>query len=78
MARRKKENSHTTICITWDDKERFRKFAEFVKKTRTGKLYESDALLFSRMLEFFARDNKAGDISNSTYPSRSQEPNQQD
>ena len=45
MARRKIGNSHTTICVTWEDKELFRKFAQFVKKTRTGNLYESDAVL---------------------------------
>ena len=47
MARRKIGNSHTTICVSWEDKELFRKFAKFVKKTRTGDLYESDAVLFS-------------------------------
>jgi len=78
MARRKTGNSHTTICITWQDKENFRKYAQFVKKTRTGNLHESDALLFSRMLEFFGTGNKQGELVNSTYPSKSQEPNQHD
>ena len=36
MARRKIGNSHTTISIRWEDKEKFRKFAKFVKKTKTG------------------------------------------
>ena len=49
MARRKIGNSHTTICIKWEDKETFRKFAKFVKKTKTGDLYESDSALFSRI-----------------------------
>ena len=39
MARRKAGSSHTTISITWDDKELFRKFAKLVKKTRNGEMY---------------------------------------
>jgi hypothetical protein len=71
MARRKIGNSHTTICVTWEDKELFRKFASFVKKTRTGNLYESDAVLFSKMLSQFKDNNTVGEVSNTTYPSKS-------
>lgn len=70
MARRKIGNSHTTICVTWEDKELFRKFAQFVKKTRTGNLYESDAVLFGKMLDFFKENHTQGNKSNTTYPSR--------
>tara|TARA_R110000744_G_scaffold329816_1_gene435379 strand:+ start:1227 stop:1442 length:216 start_codon:yes stop_codon:yes gene_type:complete len=70
MARRKIGNSHTTICVSWEDKELFRKFASFVKKTRTGNLYESDAVLFSKMLSHFKENNVVGEISNTTYPSK--------
>ena len=70
MARRKIGNSHTTICLSWEDKELFRKFASFVKKTRTGNLYESDAVLFSKMLNHFKENNTIGEISNTTYPSK--------
>ena len=70
MARRKIGNSHTTICVSWEDKELFRKFASFVKKTRTGNLYESDAVLFSKMLNHFKENNTVGEISNTTYPSK--------
>ncbi len=70
MARRKIGNSHTTICVTWEDKELFRKFAQFVKKTRTGNLYESDAVLFGKMLDFFKENHAQGNKSNTTYPSR--------
>ena len=69
MARRKIGNSHTTICVSWEDKELFRKFASFVKKTRTGNLYESDAVLFSKMLSQFKDNNTVGEVSNTTYPS---------
>ena len=71
MARRKIGNSHTTICVTWEDKELFRKFASFVKKTRTGNLYESDAVLFNKMLSQFKDNNTVGEVSNTTYPSKS-------
>ncbi len=70
MARRKIGNSHTTICVSWEDKELFRKFASFVKKTRTGNLYESDAVLFSKMLNHFKENNPIGEVSNTTYPSK--------
>lgn len=71
MARRKIGNSHTTICVSWEDKELFRKFASFVKKTRTGNLYESDAVLFSKMLSQYKDNNTVGEVSNTTYPSKS-------
>jgi len=71
MARRKIGNSPTTICVSWEDKELFRKFASFVKKTRTGNLYESDAVLFSKMLGQFKDNNTVGEVSNTTYPSKS-------
>ena len=70
MARRKQNNTHTTICITWEDKESFRKFAKFVKKTKTGDLYESDTVLFHRLLESFQASNVANETPNSTYPSK--------
>ena len=70
MARRKIGNSHTTICVTWEDKELFRKFASFVKKTRTGDLYESDAVLFNKILTSFKEHNTVGETSNTTYPSK--------
>lgn len=79
MARRKIGNSHTTISITWEDKERFRQFAQFVKKTKTGDLHESDAVLFHKILAFFNEHHRPSDIK-PTYPTKitSQEPNQHD
>ena len=73
MARRKSGNSHTTICITWADKEEFRKFAEFVKDTKTGQRTESDSVLFHRILEEFKKKNPLSENAEpkSTYPSRS-------
>lgn len=71
MARRKIGNSHTTICVSWEDKELFRKFAKFVKKTRTGDLYESDAVLFAKILNHYKQSNNMGEKPNTTYPSKS-------
>lgn len=70
MARRKIGNSHTTICVTWQDKELFRKFAKFVKQTKTGNLFESDSVVFHKMLEFYKIQNQPDEVSNSTYPSK--------
>ena len=70
MARRKSGNSHTTICITWEDKELFRRFAKFVKKTKTGDLNESDSAVFHKILEFYKQHHEPSDIK-PTYPTRS-------
>ena len=70
MARRKISNTHTTICITWEDKENFRRFAKFIKKTKTGDLYESDTILFHRVLEEFENNNTGSEKPNTTYPSK--------
>ena len=51
MARRKANSTHTTISITWADKELFRKFAKLVKKTRNGEMYESDSAIFHKILQ---------------------------
>ena len=71
MARRKIGNSHTTICISWEDKERFRKFAKFVKKTKTGDLNESDAVLFNKLLDFYSDHHDSDTEPKSTYTSKS-------
>jgi hypothetical protein len=68
MARRKLGTSNTTISISWEDKDEFRKFAKLVKKTRNGDMYESDAVLFHKMLLFFKASNSSSGESNSTYP----------
>ena len=79
MAKRKIGNSHTTICITWNDKDTFRTFAKLVKKTKNGNMYESDSVIFNRMLESFKQTNESGDTSHEPYPRKtiSQEHDQQ-
>jgi len=79
MAKRKIGNSHTTICITWNDKDTFRTFAKLVKKTKNGNMYESDSVIFNRMLEAFKQTNESDDNSHETYPRKTtQEHVQQD
>ena len=68
MAKRKIGNSHTTICITWKDKDTFRTFARLVKKTKNGDMYESDSVIFSRMLQAFKETNESSESSHETYP----------
>ena len=71
MARRKKDNKNTTISISWENKIAFRRFAELVKQTKSGSRYESDAVLFGRILAYWVQNhiNDAGAEPKSTYPS---------
>jgi len=68
MVKRKIGNSHTTISITWSDKEQFRKFAKLVKKTKNGDMYESDSIIFHKILEHYKATNETSSISHTTYP----------
>jgi len=74
--KRKPENRNTTISVSWIDKELFRKFAKFVKKTKHGQMYEPDYIVFNRMLEEYSRVN-APIGGGSTYPSVSLNESQQ-
>lgn len=72
MAKRKIGNSHTTICITWDDKEEFRKFAKFVKKTKHGDMYESDSAVFHKILDAYKEHMREEvKVPHNTYPRKS-------
>ena len=72
MARRKASNSHTTISIKWDSKERFRKFAKLVKQTRSGEMYESDAVLFDKILSYYIEHHEQQNAEpKGTYPTKS-------
>ena len=72
MARRRSGNSHTTISVTWNDKDELRRYALCVKETKNGNMFESDAVLFSRMLKFFVEnsDDIPKDKSKPTYPNK--------
>ena len=68
MARRKVGNSHTTISVRWEDKEELRKHARLVKKTKNGDMYESDSVLFQRVLKFYNEHNPTSEKPKATYP----------
>ena len=74
MAKHRKEgNEYTTISIKWSDKERLRRKAKFVKKTKNGDLYESDAVIFSGVLDFVFDNeglNELGNPPHNTYPKK--------
>ena len=71
MARRKAGNSLTTISISWNDKEVFRKYAKLVKKTRNGEMYESDSVVFNTILNYYIDNVEPSSKSaKSTYPSK--------
>ena len=42
----------------------------FRKKTKTGNLYESDAVLFRKLLDSYKKEHHMAELSYSTYPSR--------
>ena len=62
MARHKCNNPNTTISISWEDKEKFRRFAKFLKTTKHGSRYESDAQSFAETHE------PINDEAKPTYP----------
>lgn len=71
MAQRRSGNSHTTISVTWADKDEFRRFAKEVKKTKHGIMYESDAVLFKKMLDFYEENHAdKNDFIPQTYPNK--------
>jgi len=53
-------------------------YATFKKETKNGKLYESDAEVFHKMLEFYAKNSVSDLKSNPTYPTMHQGTRQQD
>ena len=72
MAIRKADNTHTTISIRWASKERFRKYSQLVKKTRNGDMYESDAVLFDKILEYYEKNHEQEhQTPKDTYPTKS-------
>ena len=82
MARRRIINAkNTTIAVDWNDKERFRRHAEYVKNTKSGQRSESDLVLFKKMVDFYEEHHKLPENAEpkTTYPTKvSQEHDQQD
>lgn len=61
------ENDFTTISIRKVDKQRLRGLARFIKKTKNGELYESDAVVFNRIIVQIPADNT---VPHNTYPTK--------
>ncbi len=86
MPKKRKEGAvNTTISISWGDKNRLRRLAKKRKTTQNGDVYESDSVIFNRVLkDYYSRHPT--EIRNSTtvtYPvkdnsSFSQDRSQQD
>ena len=72
MAQRRSGNSHTTISITWEDKDEFRRYASIVKATKHGNMYESDAVLFQHLLDYYKSNitHRRNDVIAQTYPNK--------
>jgi len=72
MAKPQKDsNEFTTISVRKIDKQRMRQYAKFIKKTKNGSLYESDAIVFNKMVALYMKDHPEmmGD-SVPTYPTK--------
>jgi len=76
--RRKEGNKFTTISVSWDDKEKLRRLAEFKRDTKNGKLYETDAEIFHRLIVTYALKHGIHNDSHSTYPTVLQDKLQHD
>jgi len=76
--RRKEGNKFTTISITWSDKEILREYARYKKETKNGKLYESDAEIFNRIMSEYITTHLAVHDGKPTYPTALQDVHQRD
>jgi hypothetical protein len=67
--KRKEGNDTTTISIKWGDKDKLRKLARPIKKTKNGTKYETDMNVFNRVINDYLKSHpsEVGDV-NTTYP----------
>jgi hypothetical protein len=72
MVNRKVGTVYTTISVLWKDKDEFRKYAKFVKKTKNGDMFESDSSLFRKMLDLYITNNHINpeEKPKNTYPKK--------
>jgi hypothetical protein len=77
---RKEGATDTTISVKWSDKNRMRRLAKHTKTTKTGKVYESDSIVFARVLKDYMNrhPDEINDRPTSTYPLSIQDEHQQD
>lgn len=80
MPKKRKEGAQsTTISIRWSDKNSFRKLARKVKETKNGIVYESDTVIFARVIEDYLKkhQDEVATKTTSTYPSKTQDESRQ-
>jgi len=72
MAKPQKEsNDFTTISVRKIDKSMMRQHARYLKNTKNGILYESDAVIFNRMVVGYTKDTpQATILPKPTYPTK--------
>lgn len=78
--KRKSGAINTTISVKWGDKNRFRRLARKIKVTKNGDVYESDSIIFNRVLQDYMdrHPNEIANTTTSTYPIKTQDVPQQD
>ena len=57
MPKKRKEGTTTTISVSWSDKNRMRRLAKLRKTTKNGDVYESDAVIFNRILRDYMNNH---------------------
>ena len=69
---RKEGAQKTTISVSWSSKTTFRKLAKKTKTTKNGDVFESDTVIFDRILEDYLRKHpdEVSRSTTSTYPSK--------
>jgi hypothetical protein len=80
MPKKRKEGAiFTTISISWTDKNKLRGLARLVKQTKNGRVFESDSIVFKRILdEYLSRHpQELQEKPTSTYPSKTRDVSQQ-
>ena len=63
--KRKEGTTNTTISVSWSDKNKMRRLAKLRKTTKNGDVYESDAVIFNRMLRYYI-DHNPGEVKSTT------------
>jgi len=71
--KRKEGQSNTTISVSWSDKNRMRRLAKLRKTTKNGDVYESDSVIFNRVLRDYmnTHPNEIKSQTTITYPVKS-------
>jgi hypothetical protein len=66
MPKKRKEGTvNTTISVSWGDKNKMRRLAKLRKTTKNGEVYESDSVIFNRILRFYM-DHNPSEVKSAT------------